>query len=247
MVILFSMYFEQLTTPTIYGLGDTHDLGICRRIIEKYDLTDCVLIGVGDHGEGFGQNPIERDAPVLFNLLNPTLVERNIKFLVIRGNHSNPDYFIPDHYFNTNLSNIEFVQDYSYKTINDKAFLFVGGATSIDRQTRTSGIDYWKNEEFVLPSDLSTLKPVDVLITHSTATECPPYGFANITGWFTDDPTLKNELITERQNISKLIEHVNCSQVYFGHFHQTISERIDNIFYRGLDINEVISISNYLQ
>lgn len=241
------IYQEPIITDQILALGDTHDLSIISRILDRHDLKDCVLIHVGDAGEGFGKNPVERDSPILFNLVNQNLELRNVKLLIIRGNHSNPSYFDPNHFFNKNLSNVEFVQDYSYKTINNKKFLFAGGAVSIDRQLRVDGVDYWKNEIFVLPDNLESLDHCDVLITHSCPTEAPPYGFDNIKGWFKNDLTLKEELIKERQDISKLVKQVQPSQVYYGHFHTVISERIDGIYYRGLDINEVISIINYLR
>jgi predicted phosphodiesterase len=241
------MYLEKIETPNIYGLGDTHDLTTIGILADKYDLSNCVLIHLGDAGEGFGRNPVERDSPILFHRVNPILEERNIKLLIVRGNHSNPSYFDRLHFFNKELSNIEFVEDYSYKTLNDKTFLFVGGATSIDRQVRTTGLDYWKDEVFKLPTDLTIIKPADVLITHSAPSECPPYGFANILGWFKNDPKLKDMLIKERSDISTLVKLSGVSQVYMGHFHQTVSERIDHIFYRILDINEIVSISNYLK
>ena len=241
------MYFEKTETENIYGLGDTHDLSTIGLLVDHYNLSNCVLIHLGDAGEGFGHNPVERNSPILFDRVNPILEERNIQLLIVRGNHSNPSYFDRNHFFNKELSNIEFVEDYSYKQINDKTFLFVGGATSIDRQARTIGLDYWTNEVFNLPDNLTTIKPADVLITHSAPIECPPYGFANIVGWFKNDPTLKEDLIKERSDISTLVKLSGVSQVYMGHFHQTVSERIDHIFYRILNINEIVSISNYLK
>ena len=109
---------------------------------------------------------------------------------------------------------------------------------------RTEGIDYWKDEGFVLPQDYQELPPCDVLITHSAPSDVLEYeDLTRISGWFKNDPSLKEELIEERRLIRKLYEHVNCSNNWFGHFHAVSSVRIDGTWFRGLDINEVLDIT----
>ena len=238
------IFNEPITTEQILALGDTHSIDVVSTVINGYNISNCILIHVGDIGIGFAH--IEKDTSKL-NWLNNLCVEKNIKFLGLRGNHDSPNYFHPDHQINKTLSNVELVEDYSIKTINDKKFLFAGGAVSIDRQYRTEGKDYWRGEKFVLPDNLETLEQCDVLISHTCTVKTQPYGFDNIKGWFKNDPKLKDDLIKERKDISTLVKQVNPSINVFGHYHTVIAERIDGIFYRGLDINEIVSVTNYLK
>ena len=229
---------HSIQKDNILLLGDTHSLDFCDLLIH-YDLNNFILLGVGDHGEGFlrsDKNNIEK--------LNAYCSEHNGYICLIRGNHSDPEFFNRKHWCNS-YENIEFVEDYARKTINNKKFLFVGGATSIDRQVRTAYRDYWPREKFVLPDNYETLEPCDILITHSSGIEeFPIEGLSKIAGWFNNDPTLKDELIQERELIQKLYNQVKPSIAHFwGHFHEANIQFINGVKQQCLDINEVVSIN----
>jgi DNA repair exonuclease SbcCD nuclease subunit len=241
-VLNFGMYYEKIETHEIYAVGDTHGIQTFTSIVESIGFKDCVVIHVGDIGLGFSTTD-----DFYLNKLDTLCQEKNVKILGIRGNHDIPNMFRKESSQNKRLTNIELVEDYSYKTINDKIFVFAGGATSIDRRERVVGKSYWFDEVFRLPENLDDLTPADILISHSMPYECQPYGFNNIKYWLSGDPALKDELIKERKDISLLVEKTNVSQVWGGHFHRSISERIDNVYYRILDINEIVSITSYLQ
>ncbi len=241
-VVDFGMHIEKTETPDIYAIGDTHGIQTFISIVQSIGFKDCLVIHVGDIGLGFSATD-----DFYLDKLDALCQERNIMILGIRGNHDIPDMFFRESLQNKRLSNIELVEDYSYKTINNKIFVFAGGATSIDRRDRIIGKSYWKDEVFRLPESLDALEPADVLISHSMPSECPPYGFSNIKYWLSGDPTLRDELIKERRDLSILVEKTGVSQVWGGHFHMTMSERIDNVYYRILNINEIASITSYLQ
>jgi predicted phosphodiesterase len=230
---------NKLIASSILVCGDTHTLKYSD-ILTHYQLKDFVLIGVGDHGVGF--TSIEHDA-IYIKSLSDYCRDNNGMILMIRGNHDRPDIFVPESPYNTDY--VQFVPDYTYHTINGSKFLFVGGATSIDRAQRTVGFDYWLDEGFALPDDYSnTLASCDVLVTHSCPIAAPPHdGLSRISGWFRDDPTLREEIIAERQKIQQLYEHVNPKINLYGHFHETLSERIEGTWFRCLDINEVLDIT----
>lgn len=236
---------KEYNTQNLYVLGDTHSLD-CIDLLKHYDLNDFILIHVGDAGEGF--HHINRDAAEL-NRLEQYCEEHRGQIFIVRGNHSDPAFFNPEHIFNSTLKHIEFVPDYSYKNINGKVFLFVGGATSIDRQNRIVDRDYWTDEVFVLKPDYKNLDPCDILITHSSGSNEFPIddGFSRISGWFKNDRFLKDELIAERQDIQKLYDHVSPRVHCWGHFHEVSSEYVEGTWQRCLDINEVINLTNYLK
>ena len=236
---------EELRAENVYVIGDTHSL-LFRSILEHYQLKDFILIHVGDVGVGFTEkkpsyNHFNFDKKLIGHL-DSYCKENNGRILIIRGNHDLPSAFIENSPYNTEF--VKFLPDYTYKLINGKVFLFVGGAISIDRQLRTEGIDYWKDEGFFLPKDCQELPQCDVLITHCPPQDAMEYEDLNrISGWFKNDPMLKEELIEERRLIRKLSEHVNCSHVFYGHMHVTSSIRMDGTWFRGLDINEVLDVT----
>lgn len=106
-------------------------------------------------------------------------------------------------------------------TFNGKKFLAMGGANSIDKEGRTVGKSWWKeellsraDEEHVLDT-LEKLKyNVDYILTHTVPTSLKPaiesYLGGKIHG-IEEDPT------------EKFLEHVmsqmNFNHHYFGHFH----------------------------
>jgi len=233
---------EKLKAENIYAMGDTHTLDFLD-LLKHYNLQNFILIHLGDAGEGFLENVDRFD----LSQLEDYCENHNGRILIVRGNHSNPAYYTDHHWTRQRYNLVTFVKDYTYYDINDSVFLFVGGATSIDRQDRITLYDYWEDEKFVLKNEYTGLPACDVLITHSAPTCASPYdGLTRIYGWFKNDPTLKEELIEERQNIQKLVDHVNPKINLYGHFHETSSERIDGTWFRCLDINEVIDITRDL-
>ena len=113
-----------MTRPT-YLLGDHHgDYAGLFGIPDELSIRDAVVIHVGDGHEGFpecGQPVLER--------LNQEFATRGIEYLSIRGNHCNPVFFEGNHL----LSNLKLLPDYTRLELNGEAWLFVGGAVSVNR------------------------------------------------------------------------------------------------------------------
>lgn len=235
----------KLESENIYLIGDTHGLRFID-LLKHYGIKDFILIHVGDAGEGFQHTASDRYD---VDRLDKYCAENNGQILVVRGNHSDPAFYHKSHW-SSSFSRITFVPDYSYYTINGKVFLFVGGATSIDRVVRIENKSWWRGETFILPDDYPTLDNCDVLITHSSgSSEYPVDGLSRISGWFKNNPTLKEDLIAERNNIQKLYDHVNPSiGHWYGHFHFSSIEYnpTNGSIQRCLDINEVVDISKLL-
>jgi len=232
---------NELTASHVFVCGDTHTLNFLS-IIEHYNLKNFILIHVGDIGTGFDSRQLD---DYTLDELNEYCRINNGRILAIRGNHDDPAAFTSNSRYNREF--IEFIPDYTYRTINGKVFLFVGGATSIDRTQRIVGKSYWIDEKFVLPDTYESLAPCDVLVTHSAPLDVyPSDGLSRIAGWFKLDPTLKEELIEERTLIRKLYETVHPSINLYGHFHASVSERIDGTWFRCLDINEILDITHDL-
>jgi predicted phosphodiesterase len=218
----------------ILVLGDNH--GKYDKLFKKLDdleINNCTLIHLGDGGEGFLPHKKQMRQ---FEHLNECFKKRDIQYLSIRGNHSDPAYFNGS----INLSNFKLLPDYTYLTLNDKKFGFVGGAVSIDRRMRAEGISYWKNEKFVL--DHSKIERCDVLITHSAPSWNGPCDKAGIAHWCDRDVTLWDECVQERKEHDILLKLCGASHHFAGHFHCCFSVDFDGCVSTILDELEIKEI-----
>jgi hypothetical protein len=222
-----------MNKPT-FIVGDIHGKWDALLLkIKAGDIRDFVLIGVGDLGVGF---KLEKQQARQFEYVNTFFKSRNIDFIGIRGNHDDPAYFDGS----VDLSNFKLLPDYSYMTLNDKRFGFVGGAISIDRRMRAEGISYWKAESFVL--DLSKIERCDVLITHSAPSWNGPCDKEGIAHWCARDATLWDECTQERKEHDILLKLCGATRHYCGHFHISSTVDVDGCISSILDELEIKEI-----
>ncbi len=241
---------------TVIAISDIHGaFDFLKSQIEKFKLGNeeeiTYLIQLGDFGIGFRP---KSDQDTLYSL-NKFLKLRNIIMYVIRGNHDCPDFFKGNHIY----SNLQLLPDYTTLFINDKKYLFVGGAISIDRKLRLSDMQhaasygskvesYWYDEIFVLDEEkLKDISGIDIVITHTAPEYCFPdnrLGYPDIVKQFvSSDPNLYFDLIKERQDMSKMFEILSkngnkIKDVFHGHFHCKNTNTIGETTYHLLDINE---------
>jgi len=229
-------------------LGDIHNkFNVINQHLKKYDIRDANIIQVGDFGVGFYDHI--KDMRHLA-MTNDVLAKRNVFLYAIRGNHDNPFYFELDPF---NFSNIKFVPDYSVLNLSDKNILFIGGATSIDRNIRTNGSDWWKNEVFVYDEPkIKTFENIDIVITHTCDYNNPKRGFELVKqhASYSGDDKLVSDIQHERyllKNLFYWLSQKNKIELALcGHFH--ISDTFVDDFgvnHRVLDINEFWEDNNY--
>jgi len=245
----------------MYIIGDTHGLRPVFSIIDKHKLQDQNLIHVGDLGLGFVS--IEQDINNL-KTIDEMLIETNNHLYVIRGNHDNPIFWNKSKGLNLpKLHNFHLVDDYTVIKIENKNILFVGGAISIDRRPRMDDVPYpswWADEIFKydkikLDKAIANLN-VDIVITHTAPSFCYPKGVGNvdIVDYYhvieaQHGIDLKQELMTERLQVSMLYHDLtslckqNPTHWFYGHFHSTKKQKIDNIEFNLLNINELYKVN----
>ncbi len=218
----------------IYIVGDIH--GKWDQLflkIKASGIRNFTLVGVGDLGIGF----LDADKQARqFDYVNSFFGGKGIDFIGIRGNHDDPSYYDGS----IDYSNFKLLPDYTSLTLNDKEFLFVGGAVSIDRKIRKEGVSYWADEKFFL--DHSKIKRCDVLVTHSAPTWSGPFDKSGISGWCDRDETLWDECLQERKDHDVLIKLCGASRHYCGHFHTSSSVDFDGCISTILDELEVKEI-----
>ena len=221
-------------------IGDIH--GNFKHIWSKIKkITDSYIVFAGDVGLGFAKDVYYQEK---FSYWDIKLQENRSKVFFLRGNHDNPNYWKDE---KLKFTNVKLAKDYDTLQIGDKKVLFLGGATSIDRTSRTEGKDYWKDEAFELDvSKVSHLRDITHVISHNSPTFVYPYGFNSfVEQWFDYDYTLRRDLIKERSDISKIYYLLKTSgnplkHWLYGHFHQSNAEIVDGTHFRLLNINEII-------
>jgi len=202
----------------VYIAGDVHSnfRGLLH-VIKENDIKNCYFICVGDLGVGFNYS---REGELEgCREINEIFRELNIHFMSIRGNHDDPEFFDGEY---VNLSHFRLLPDYHYENLNGEIFLFVGGATSIDRRVRKLNVSYWKDESFVLKPEL--IKPCDVLIAHSAPFWLGEFKKNGILGWCDRDQYLWRDCVKERDELATLFELAKPKKAYVGHFHMSLTQ-----------------------
>lgn len=239
---------NKIIMKSYYVLGDTHSLSKITELIIAHNLKDFVLIGCGDHGEGFGVQEV--DERKLW-YLNNECEERYGEVYLVRGNHTDPSWYKEDKF--PQFQKIKFVPDYSLLNFEGRKFLFVGGAVSVDRSLRLARLkefgikSWWVDEGFVFDKDKA--QECDFLITHSSGKdEFPRHGKESIRNWFYVDSELDVDCDKERDDIQKLVDICKPKYHIFGHFHKSNIEYIGNPQYlsRCLAIDEILEITNLI-
>lgn len=143
----------------------------------------------------------------------------NIKVYWCDGNHENHDALnkLTDERVPTpvpNFSDVYYCPRGSHLTLPDgRTVLFIGGGHSIDREWRTEGLDWWKNE-VIGQDDVDALPDIDVdiIISHT----CPRYFFDG----------MKMEMFLGKHTdpscvaLNIAFDKYKPKHWYFGHFHK---------------------------
>ena len=227
----------------IYFIGDTHgDFGELANKLAVRGIRDSQLVQVGDFGLGFGN---KNEEELNLKTLNKTLKTGNNLLYVIRGNHDDPSYFATWE----KIGNIRLVPDYSVLELGGYNVLLVGGAISIDRNSRIQGKDYWKEEEFIFDPDkldvaLNEIQRVDIVVTHTAPNEFWPFDLGNLVrAYARQDVNLISDLAKERELHSILLKYITNKYApphwYYGHFHTTNNGEYSGIKYFALGEAEI--------
>jgi DNA repair exonuclease SbcCD nuclease subunit len=220
--------------------GDTHgDLTLIKNFINRLKIEDALIIQVGDFGIGFEW----QDSDDLLKSYQSFLKSTNNHLWAIRGNHDDPKYFKGNHKFD----NLWLVPDYTTATINDKGFLFIGGATSVDRKKRNGyitgcGGDYWFDESVVYDDKVKEMYNINVIVTHTCPDVYLPLTRGGYISKIEKEPLLKRDVIKEREILTQVYNDLkdnNYIEYWFmGHFHKYQKMMVDVTNFIQLDVQE---------
>lgn len=124
-----------------------------------------------------------------------------------------------------------------------KAF-FISGAWSIDKASRTPGLDWWPEEELSLEEQEECFEfykenydKIDILLTHDAPNDIQKILVGegrSLFGGFYPNSTGKF--------LQRIWEHKQPERWYFGHWHQSWNRQLGNTLFRCVDIDEVVTI-----
>ncbi len=232
----FSLSFPEAKTIIVSGdiHGDFNQLVF--KLCIQYKLTDTLLIVAGDCGFGFEKKEYYEQ-----------IVRRNTKrmndannwIVFVRGNHDNPAYFDGKTFNNKRFIA---VPDYTILQACNHTILCVGGAISIDRAYRinewnkrkykihskeleesgTSRNLYWKNEAPIYDSErmnvIHAKYQIDTVVTHTAPSHCELLAKGALSQWAENDPSLINDVQTERHTIDKTLQQINRDNHHIHHW-----------------------------
>lgn len=226
----------------IFITGDTHgDLDIDklnhRNFPQQWNLTKKdYLIIAGDYGQVWYDEDQEKSySKRIRNKLN----NRNFTTLFVDGNHENFNRLYSYPVETWCGGKIHRIEDSIIHLMRGQVFIIngvkiftMGGATSIDKDTRKKNVSWWEQEQPSIEEYEEALKnldkhnwEVDYVITHTTS------------------PTMMRKLgyNKENTNLNKFFEllekELSYKHWYFGHFHE------DKVFEKHTAIyNKIIKI-----
>lgn len=221
-----------LNKPRVITCGDLHgQLQLIYQFIKRFGIHNTIILSVGDFGYAFTDKQLAE--------LNNYLVKTKNYLCVTRGNHCNPKNHYPFQYsyeqgreYKELFCNLQFVEDYKELTINNLNYLFIGGATSIDRKRREKDISYWENEKIIYDLDFDCLlndhkvtldrwkDKIDVVITHTAPSNFSPHILnPSCHHYIKKDPSLTEELEYERRYLQNIFDYIDVKYWVHGHFH----------------------------
>lgn len=205
-------------------LGDTHGsagtIRVACQLAAEYECTK--IVQVGDFG--IGDWGIEGTNELFIEDVSKSSAEFGVPIHFIDGNHedhdwldsldrgeANDDGHIPlsEHLF--------YIPRASLWEWDDKTWLAMGGAYSIDRAYRKEGVSWWPQErpsysELVGAVDTVGDEPVHFLLTHDAMAETPwPRKLLPI-----------EESLQVRHDISGLVKATSPRMMFHGHYHMRL-------------------------
>jgi hypothetical protein len=88
-------------------------------------------------------------------------------------------------------------------------------------------------------------------VTHTAPSFCEFQTKGGLSSWAQNDPTLFEECDAERHTMDAILAHLKrdghpLERWYYGHFHNSWHSEIDGVWYKMLDIKELLEVPRIL-
>ena len=240
--------------------GDIHGafVPLVHEMCVRYGMRDTLVIVARDCGFGF-EKPGAYDQ--VFHRIEKRLIQNNCWIAMVRGNHDDPAYFALQEDGRTQIHHARWqsVPDYTIVQACGRTILCVGGAISVDRQIRLREMQsrpgkqyYWPNEAPIYNAEtLNAIREqglrVDVVVTHTAPSFCEFRSKQGLMSWTQYDAELLDDCDAERTTIDAIYAHLlrdkhPLERWYYGHFHNSWHSEIDGVWFKMLDIMELLEV-----
>lgn len=188
------------------------------KLAEKQNVD--MIVQLGDFGIWAGESGV-----TYLNKLNKTAEEANIPILFIDGNHENFDilYEKPVNEFGLRQirDKIWHIPRGSRFKLGNSNILAVGGATSLDRLSRTEFISWWVQESVTEKDFYTATAPgvTDVLLVHDCPEGTPIPGIDRLSSLKYWPESELRVAWNHRELLETLVLEVKPKLVLHGHFH----------------------------
>lgn len=150
---------------------------------------------------------------------SPSVKAKNTKIFWVDGNHEDHET-LQSLTNNEVFPNVFYMKRGSTMTLPDgRVVLFMGGANSYDKESRTQGID-WFPQENISHADIHNLDgnmKVDIVISHTCPKEFPIED--HVRGW----SGMARTGDCNRDALSHILNNYKPSLWYFGHWHKYVT------------------------
>lgn len=216
-------------------LGDWHgSLHFAKKAIEELPAEIDVAIHTGDFGYNFDNSYL--------NAVNKSARQKDIVLMFVDGNHENHEWL------NRQPTDADGVRrlrprvwhlprGFRWEWMGMK-FLAIGGAHSVDRQSRMPGVSWWPEEHIGYMDAMEAVKggDVDVVISHDTPSGHFIPGLAP-PGMF---PYSEIEQAEEhRVTLGEIVNQVNARYLWHGHYHSKYRTESNGVLITGLDCDSL--------
>ena len=174
-----------------------------------------LIISVGDFGFKF--------EPSFVYPLQAALKNAGLELLFIKGNHDDPNVYNSlvrgEIGLGSLTSNILYVPQNIRMNFNGTEFLFLGGASSIDRSWRTPQVDWWPEEVISTSEANKAIEDgyADVMITHDVPSGVDVKAIRNNPmGW---PAHAIRETESHRDLLQVVVDEVKPKMLFCGHMH----------------------------
>lgn len=226
--------------------GDIHgDIKLLTwELTEKYKLSDCDVLVLGDFGVGFGK---PRGLEEVYKKIKGRLERKNIKIWAIRGNHDDPKYFDGSVVF----PHLELLPDNKIVEICGKTIFPIGGGPSEDQEWRikrnkgweklgSSKRLWWEGERISrLDQDDFPIR-VDYIVSHIAPISFLPVPIRDPE----ISPDIWEQIISDRRYLEDINTFVLAERWFYGHYHRSYIGESGQLRYRGLGIRELYEVND---
>jgi len=240
--------------------GDIHGdfVPLVYEMCVRYGMRDTLVIVAGDCGFGF-EKPAAYDQ--VFRRIEKRLTQNNCWIAMVRGNHDDPWYFTLQNEGKTPIHHARWqtVPDYTIIQACGRTILCIGGAVSVDRQIRLREMQrrpgkqyYWQNESpkyntEALDAIHEDCLKVDTIVTHTAPSFCEFQSKQGLISWAQEDAALLDDCDAERTTMDAILAHLKrdghpLERWYYGHFHNSWHSELDGVWYKMLDIMELLEV-----